>query len=158
MIFRQKKRPDLSIRPWGAVGETRTRTGLLPLPPQSSVSTISPPPLCFGIANIRTIFTTPNFFAFFLHFFVKICRFWWFSGFFSIKTREKPGKSVKFFPETCLRKTQKRHSYPQSFFLFELTSDICTYSPGRIIKFRITPSLPFTVIFQTFHKKNLIAR
>ena len=40
-----KKRPafaDLLC----AVGETRTRTGLLPLPPQSSVSTISPPPLC----------------------------------------------------------------------------------------------------------------
>ena len=41
----KKKRPAIC---WSlsAVGETRTRTGLLPLPPQSSVSTISPPPLC----------------------------------------------------------------------------------------------------------------
>ena len=40
-----KKRPAIAdlLR---AVGETRTRTGLLPQPPQSSVSTISPPPLC----------------------------------------------------------------------------------------------------------------
>ena len=37
---------SLIFRPgFCAVGETRTRTGLLPLPPQSSVSTISPPPL-----------------------------------------------------------------------------------------------------------------
>ena len=64
-----KKRKLLSKFPlvkWSAVGETRTRTGLLPLPPQSSVSTISPPPLCFGIANIRTIFTSANFFEIFL--------------------------------------------------------------------------------------------
>ena len=54
-----------------AVGETRTRTGLLPLPPQSSVSTISPPPLCFGIAKVRTIFKLPNLFAKILHFFEK---------------------------------------------------------------------------------------
>ena len=48
---------------WGAVGETRTRTGLLPLPPQSSVSTISPPPLCFGIAKVQTFFNPTNIFA-----------------------------------------------------------------------------------------------
>ena len=44
--IKTKKRPAflLVLR---AVGETRTRTGLLPLPPQSSVSTISPPPLCW---------------------------------------------------------------------------------------------------------------
>ena len=62
----KKKRKNLSIFPLayrGAVGETRTRTGLLPLPPQSSVSTISPPPLCFGIAKVRTIFKLPNLFA-----------------------------------------------------------------------------------------------
>ena len=41
---KQKKRPALLLV-LRAVGETRTRTGLLPLPPQSSVSTISPPPL-----------------------------------------------------------------------------------------------------------------
>ena len=57
---------------WGAVGETRTRTGLLPLPPQSSVSTISPPPLCFGIAKVRTIFKLPNLFAKILNFFGNI--------------------------------------------------------------------------------------
>ena len=47
-VIKKKKRKNLSIFPLsyrGAVGETRTRTGLLPLPPQSSVSTISPPPL-----------------------------------------------------------------------------------------------------------------
>ena len=46
---KKKERKLLSKFPLlfrGAVGETRTRTGLLPLPPQSSVSTISPPPLC----------------------------------------------------------------------------------------------------------------
>ena len=45
---KKKERKLLSKFPLlfrGAVGETRTRTGLLPLPPQSSVSTISPPPL-----------------------------------------------------------------------------------------------------------------
>ena len=52
-----------------AVGETRTRTGLLPLPPQSSVSTISPPPLllfwdCKGTTNILIC-------KFFLSFFIK---------------------------------------------------------------------------------------
>ena len=56
-----------------AVGETRTRTGLRPLPPQSSVSTISPPPLEFGIAKIRTIFKSPNFFRFFTTFRCKYC-------------------------------------------------------------------------------------
>ena len=60
---------------WGAVGETRTRTGLLPLPPQSSVSTISPPPLCFGIAKVRTIFKLPNLFAKNFNFFCTFCRF-----------------------------------------------------------------------------------
>ena len=53
-----------------AVGETRTRTGLLPLPPQSSVSTISPPPLEFGIAKIRTNFKSPNFFVIFYMFLI----------------------------------------------------------------------------------------
>ena len=65
---RTKKRKNLSIFPLsyqGAVGETRTRTGLLPLPPQSSVSTISPPPLCFGIAKVRHFFKPPNFFEIF---------------------------------------------------------------------------------------------
>ena len=59
---------EISSFRWGAVGETRTRTGLLPLPPQSSVSTISPPPLCFGIAKVRTFFKPPNFFVVFLLF------------------------------------------------------------------------------------------
>ena len=56
---RNKKRPAflLVLR---AVGETRTRTGLLPLPPQSSVSTISPPPLEFGIAKVRQKSKLPN--------------------------------------------------------------------------------------------------
>ena len=46
------------------MGETRTRTGLLPLPPQSSVSTISPPPLLLiGIAKVRQKIKLPNFFA-----------------------------------------------------------------------------------------------
>ena len=70
-IMEKKKRKLLSKFPlvkWSAVGETRTRTGLRPLPPQSSVSTISPPPLCFGTANICTIFTTTKFFN---TFFVK---------------------------------------------------------------------------------------
>ena len=53
---------------WSAVGETRTRTGLLPLPPQSSVSTISPPPLCFGIAKVRQKIKPANFFEHFLKF------------------------------------------------------------------------------------------
>ena len=49
-----KKRDQRLCWSLGAVGETRTRTGLLPLPPQSSVSTISPPPrLWIGIAKVR---------------------------------------------------------------------------------------------------------
>ena len=56
-----------------AVGETRTRTGLLPLPPQSSVSTISPPPLllfwdCKGTTKILNS-------KFFFTFFAKIFTF-----------------------------------------------------------------------------------
>ena len=69
---KKKERELLSKFPLsyrGAVGETRTRTGLLPLPPQSSVSTISPPPLCFGIAKIRTKIKSPNFFEKFYTFF-----------------------------------------------------------------------------------------
>ena len=65
---------DFPLFHWGAVGETRTRTGLLPLPPQSSVSTISPPPLCFGIAKVRQKIKSPNFFEkifTFLSFFCK---------------------------------------------------------------------------------------
>ena len=46
-----------------AAGETRTHTGQRPLPPQSSVSTISPlPQFYFGTANIITFLQFPNFF------------------------------------------------------------------------------------------------
>ena len=64
-----KKRPAFLLV-LGAVGETRTRTGLLPLPPQSSVSTISPPPLEFGIAKVRQNSKLPNFSA------KKLKKFW----------------------------------------------------------------------------------
>lgn len=42
----KKERKNLSEFPllWSADGETRTRTGKLPLPPQSSASAIPPPP------------------------------------------------------------------------------------------------------------------
>ena len=69
--IKTKKRPAflLVLR---AVGETRTRTGLLPLPPQSSVSTISPPPrLWIGIAKVRQKFKLANFSVKFSHFFDK---------------------------------------------------------------------------------------
>ena len=67
-IIKEKRKQVVLLPSLSAVGETRTRTGLRPLPPQSSVSTISPPPLCFGTANICTIFTTTKFFN---TFFVK---------------------------------------------------------------------------------------
>ena len=69
-----KKRGESKDSPlvkWSAVGETRTRTGLLPLPPQSSVSTISPPPLClFWDCKGTTKIFTSKFFYNFCHFFL----------------------------------------------------------------------------------------
>ena len=78
---RQKKRKLLSKFPlvkWSAVGETRTRTGLLPLPPQSSVSTISPPPLCLfwdckGTTKKLNSKFFCTFFAKIFTFFVRAC-------------------------------------------------------------------------------------
>ena len=74
------KEPDLTIRLLCAVGETRTRTGLLPLPPQSSVSTISPPPLCLfwdckGTTKKLNSKFFCTFFAKIFTFFVRAC-FW----------------------------------------------------------------------------------
>ena len=40
----EPKRAGITVGPFRAVGETRTHTGQCPLPPQSSVSTISPLP------------------------------------------------------------------------------------------------------------------
>ena len=61
MPHHTKKGPAFLLVLSCAVGETRTRTGLRPLPPQSSVSTISPPPLEFGIAKVRQKSELPNF-------------------------------------------------------------------------------------------------
>ena len=74
MPHHTKKGPAFLLVLSCAVGETRTRTGLRPLPPQSSVSTISPPPLEFGIAKVRQKSELPNFSEKFFSFFVKISR------------------------------------------------------------------------------------
>ena len=60
-IIKEKRKQVVLLPSLSAVGETRTRTGLRPLPPQSSVSTISPPPLEFGIAKVRQKSKLPNF-------------------------------------------------------------------------------------------------
>ena len=57
-----------------ADGETRTHTGQRPLPPQSSVSTISPRPQYFGTAKLRTKIKKQNFFEIFLCIFVELFR------------------------------------------------------------------------------------
>ena len=96
--YKMKKRKTFrfsSFR-WGAVGETRTRTGLLPLPPQSSVSTISPPPLCFGIAKVRTIFKLPNLFAKIFNFFA-LFSFFRQNAILILYIREEAKKLVKYW-------------------------------------------------------------
>ena len=55
-----------------ADGETRTHTGQRPLPPQSSVSTISPRPQYFGTAKLRTKIKKQNFFEFFFVYFCGV--------------------------------------------------------------------------------------
>ena len=57
-----------------ADGETRTHTGQRPLPPQRSVSTISPRPQYFGTAKLRTKIKKQNFFEIFLCIFVELFR------------------------------------------------------------------------------------
>ncbi len=52
--------------------ETRTHTGQRPLPPQSSVSTISPRPQYFGTAKIRTNLLFANLFRFFCNFYQNL--------------------------------------------------------------------------------------
>ena len=60
-----------------AVGETRTHTGQRPLPPQSSVSTISPlPQICLpnfrlGLQIYARIFNLQNFFNIFSHTYIQ---------------------------------------------------------------------------------------
>ena len=58
-----------------AVGETRTRTGLLPLPPQSSVSTISPPPLLNWDCKYTCFFYICKIFRCFFTFFMQLFDF-----------------------------------------------------------------------------------
>ncbi len=62
-----QKKEDGRFSPWtyqssssSADGETRTHTGQRPLPPQSSVSTISPRPQYFGTANLRRFIGNPT--------------------------------------------------------------------------------------------------
>ena len=55
-----------------ADGETRTHTGQRPLPPQSSVSTISPRPQYFGTAKLRTKIKKQNFFEIFFVYFCGV--------------------------------------------------------------------------------------
>ena len=57
-IIKEKRKQVVLLPSLSAVGETRTRTGLLPLPPQSSVSTISPPPLLNWDCKGTTFFET----------------------------------------------------------------------------------------------------
>ena len=52
---KENRLQNVSEADFGAVGESRTHTPHRALPPQSSVSTISPLPQLFGTANIRRI-------------------------------------------------------------------------------------------------------
>jgi hypothetical protein len=54
-MFKQKK--SLTIKDLSDEGETRTRIGLRPLPPQSSVSTsfTTSPVLCLGVQRWRFV-------------------------------------------------------------------------------------------------------
>ena len=75
----ETKKPSAGMLTVCAVGETRTPMSQRSLPPQSSVSTISPQPHCgllldFGTANIRTLSKTPNIFLKKFTFSIGYCR------------------------------------------------------------------------------------
>ena len=113
-----------------AVGETRTRTGLLPLPPQSSVSTISPPPLllfwdCKGTTNILIC-------KFFCIFFVKFSKKR-FSRHFVPQNDSKRilNDSRMFNDRKGTLKTAKRALINRSFDYTELFIIFARFSSGR---------------------------